>query len=99
MERLERVRGTDVEERRMTARRSPTVRRRRLGMELRRLREDADYTLERVAETLECSDSKISRIETGQVGATPRDVRDMLALYGISDERRDELVKLARVAR
>ncbi len=75
------------------------MRRRRLGAELRRLREAAGITIERVAQTLECSDSKISRIETGQVGATPRDVRDMLALYGISDERRDELVKLARVAR
>jgi transcriptional regulator with XRE-family HTH domain len=83
----------------MTARRSPTVRRRRLGMELRRLREEADYTLERVAERLECSDSKISRIETGQVGATPRDVRDMLELYGVDGQRRDELMQLAREGR
>ena len=83
----------------MSARRSPTVRRRRLGMELRRLREEADYTLERVAERLECSDSKISRIETGQVGATPRDVRDMLELYGVNGEQRDELMQLAREGR
>jgi transcriptional regulator with XRE-family HTH domain len=83
----------------MTVRRSPTVRRRRLGMELRRLREEADYTLERVAKTLECSDSKISRIETGQVGATPRDVRDMLALYGVDGKQRDELMQLARESR
>jgi transcriptional regulator with XRE-family HTH domain len=83
----------------MTARRSPTVRRRRLGMELRRLREEADYTLERVAESLECSDSKISRIETGQVGATPRDVRDMLELYGVNGKQRDELMQLAREGR
>ncbi len=71
----------------MTARQSPTVRRRRLGLELRRLRETAGFTIERVAESLECSDSKISRIETGQVGATPRDVRDMLELYGVSSEQ------------
>lgn len=83
----------------MTARRSPTVRRRRLGMELRRLREEASYTLERVAERLECSDSKISRIETGQVGATPRDVRDMLELYGADGRQRDELMQLAREGR
>ena len=75
------------------------MRRRRLGAELRRLREAAGITIETVAQTLECSDSKISRIETGQVGATTRDVRDMLTLYGISDQRRDELVKLAREAR
>lgn len=83
----------------MSARRSPTVRRRRLGMELRRLREEAAYTLERVAERLECSDSKISRIETGQVGATPRDVRDMLELYGVDGKQRDELMQLAREGR
>jgi hypothetical protein len=41
--------------------------------------------IEQVAKALECSDSKISRIETGQVGATLRDVRDMLDLYGVSD--------------
>ena len=75
------------------------MRRRRLGAELRRLREGAGITIERVAQALECSDSKISRIETGQVGATTRDVRDMLILYGVSEQRRDELVKLAREAR
>jgi hypothetical protein len=80
-------------------RRSPTVRRRRLGIELRRLREGADLTIERVAEKLECSDSKISRIETGQVRATPRDVRDMLEIYGASDQQRDELMQIAREAR
>ncbi len=75
------------------------MRRRRLGAELRRLRESAHLTIDRVAKTMECSDSKISRIENGQVGATPRDVRDMLTLYEVSDQRRDELVKLAREAR
>jgi transcriptional regulator with XRE-family HTH domain len=79
--------------------RSPTVRRRRLGIELRRLREAAGLTIERVAETLECSDSKISRIETAQVGATPRDVRDMLDIYGVIGEQRDDLVQIAREAR
>lgn len=83
----------------MPVRQSPTVRRRRLGAELRRLREEAGVTLDRVAEALECSDSKISRIETGQVGASPRDVRDMLALYGVGSGQRDALVQIAREAR
>ena len=43
--------------------RSPKVRRRRLGFELRQLRENADLTIEQVAARLEVSDSKISRIE------------------------------------
>src|SRR5918911_131185 len=83
----------------VSSRPSPTVRRRRLGLELRRLREAAGVTIETVADRLECSSSKISRIETGHTGATPRDVRDMLEVYGVSDAERDALVQLAREAR
>lgn len=78
---------------------SPVVRRQRLGLELRRLREAAGLTIEQVAERLECSDSKVSRIETGQVGATPRDVRDMLELYDVDAEQRKALVQHAREGR
>jgi len=77
----------------------PTVQRRRLGIELRRLREAAGKTIDEVAHVLECSDSKVSRIENGQVSASPRDVRDMLEFYGVDSERRDELVEFSRVAR
>ncbi len=56
-------------------------------------------TIEQVAAELECSVSKVSRIETGQVGVTPRDVRDMVELYHLEVARRDELVQLARDAR
>src|SRR2546430_9230624 len=78
---------------------SPTVRRRRLASELRRLREAANLTIDEVGEKLECSASKISRIETGHVGVTPRDVRDMLELYGLAGDEREALVQLAREAR
>ena len=64
----------------MASEQSPTVRRRRLALELRRLREAAKLTCEEVAEHLECSASKISRVETGRVSVSPRDVRDMLEL-------------------
>ncbi|WP_212824868.1 helix-turn-helix domain-containing protein [Polymorphospora rubra] len=83
----------------MTERRSPTVRRRRLGAELRRRREDAGVTIEMVAERLDCSSSKISRIETGHTSATPRDVADMLAIYGVVGPEGEELVQIAREAR
>ncbi|MFC7547259.1 helix-turn-helix domain-containing protein [Plantactinospora sp. GCM10030261] len=83
----------------MTERRSPTIRRRRLGAELRRRRESAGVTIEMVAEQLECSASKVSRIETGHTSATPRDVRDMLAIYGVEGAECDELVQIAREAR
>jgi transcriptional regulator with XRE-family HTH domain len=70
-----------------------------LGAELRRLREDAGVTIERVAEKLECSHSKVSRIENGQVSASPRDVRDMLELYRVDHDRREALVQIARETR
>src|SRR5262245_17147850 len=78
---------------------SPTVRRRRLAARLRELRENANLTIDEVGDKLECSASKISRIETGHVGVTPRDVRDMLEVYGVDDDERDALVQLAREAR
>ncbi len=83
----------------MPSRQSPTIRRRRLGLTLRRLRDAAGVTIEQVATVLECSDSKVSRIETGQVGVSPRDVRDMLEFYGVSGDQLDLLVQLARDAR
>jgi transcriptional regulator with XRE-family HTH domain len=84
----------------VTSRRgSPTLRRRQLGMELRRLREAAGVTIEHVAERLECSTSKISRIETGHTGATPRDVRDIANVYGTPAEEADQLLQIAREAR
>jgi transcriptional regulator with XRE-family HTH domain len=78
---------------------SPTVRRRRLALELRRLREAARLTCEEVAEHLECSASKISRVETGRVSVSPRDVRDMLELYHVPADERESLVQLARDSR
>ena len=83
----------------MASTQSPTVRRRRLALELRRLREAAKLTCEEVAEQLECSASKISRVETGRVSVSPRDVRDILEIYGVPDVQRDALVQLARESR
>jgi transcriptional regulator with XRE-family HTH domain len=83
----------------VAAEHSPTVRRRRLALELRRLREAARLTCEEVAEHLECSTSKVSRIETGRVSVSPRDVRDMLDLYGVSAQQGASLVQLARDSR
>lgn len=75
------------------------VRRRRLALELRRLREAAQLTCEDVAARLECSASKISRIETGHVLVSPRDVRDLLRIYGVPEDQRETLIQLARESR
>ena len=83
----------------MAGAQSPTVRRRRLALELRRLREGAKLTCEEVAEQLECSASKISRVETGRVSVSPRDVRDMLEIYSVPELQREALVQLARESR
>ncbi|WP_018634539.1 helix-turn-helix domain-containing protein [Parafrankia elaeagni] len=76
---------------------SPTVRRRRLGAELRRLREQAGLSADDAARHLECSPSKISRVETGRTPARIRDVRDLLELYGLHDTpERETLLDLVR---
>jgi transcriptional regulator with XRE-family HTH domain len=80
-------------------RRSPTIRRRRLGAELRRHRDAAGVTIDVVADRLGCSASKVSRIETGHTSATPRDVQDMLDIYGVGATESDELVQISREAR
>jgi transcriptional regulator with XRE-family HTH domain len=77
--------------------RSPTVRRRELGALLRALRNEKGLTVEQVAERLLCSPSKVSRMETGHGTATPRDIRDLCDLYGVTDlTERDRYMTLAR---
>jgi transcriptional regulator with XRE-family HTH domain len=78
---------------------SLTIRRWRLGIELRQLREAAGLAVDEVAAELYCSRSKISRIEVGRVGVTPRDIRDMLQLYSASNEQRESIQQLAHEAR
>lgn len=81
----------------MAAEQVPTVRRRRLGSELRKLREEAGRSLEDAAGVLECHRSRISRIELGYLGVRARDVRDLLNDYGVSNEDlRARLTELAR---
>jgi transcriptional regulator with XRE-family HTH domain len=76
------------------------VRRRRLGAELRRLREAAEVTVEAACVPLRCSMSKISRMENGRVPIRPRDVGDLLDLYGVTDDaQREPLLALARESR
>lgn len=76
--------------------RSPTVRRRELGALLRALRTERSMTVDQVAAVLLCSPSKVSRMETGQRGATARDIRDLCALYEVTDPQ--ERARMARIA-
>jgi transcriptional regulator with XRE-family HTH domain len=77
----------------------PTVLRIVLGTQLRRWREAAGITREAAGDAIRASHAKISRLELGRVGFKQRDLIDLLALYGVTDEReREEFLDLARRA-
>ncbi len=78
----------------------PAGPRRRLGAELRRLRTAAGLHLDQVAVRLQCSSSKISRLETGKGVPKPADVRGLLEIYGVTaDAEREVLLRLVRESR
>jgi transcriptional regulator with XRE-family HTH domain len=76
---------------------NPAALRRRLIVELRRLRAQAKMTQRQVAQALDWSPSKIIRIEQGVVGISVVDLRALLTLYGVSDEH--ALAEFAEMAR
>lgn len=78
---------------------SPVLGRRRLARVLRRRRLCAERTIVEVAEHLECSPAKVSRMETGAVGIRTQDLRALVELYGIEDPEREQLYTLVRQAR
>jgi transcriptional regulator with XRE-family HTH domain len=66
-----------------------------VGRALRRYREGLGFTLDDAARTLECDRSKISRIETGQRGIRGKELRELLAEYGVAGEQQAILALLA----
>jgi transcriptional regulator with XRE-family HTH domain len=58
-----------------------------LGTQLRKLREAAKISPEDAGAEIRATRSKISRMETGRVGFKTRDIADLLALYGVTDEQ------------
>jgi transcriptional regulator with XRE-family HTH domain len=76
------------------------VRRRRLGLELKRLREGAGLKGNDAAKSLKWSASKLSRLEAGRSTPTPADVAKLLDLYQLNDEaQREKLAILTKEAR
>jgi transcriptional regulator with XRE-family HTH domain len=76
----------------------PTVRRRRLAAELRRLRLQSDQTAEAVGSLLGWSKAKVSRYELAQSGLRPSDVEILLDVYNVHGKRREQLLTLAQEA-
>jgi transcriptional regulator with XRE-family HTH domain len=74
---------------------SPTASRLELGTLLRNLRGDRGWTVQQVAEQLDFSPSKVSRLETGHRGASARDIRDLCDLYEVDAGMRQRLTELA----
>lgn len=76
---------------------SPSLRRRRLAAELRRLRDQSGLSVTEAARRLGWQASRLSRIETRQSGITAPDLRNLLNAYGVEDQgQRAYLAELAR---
>jgi transcriptional regulator with XRE-family HTH domain len=85
----------------MPVRPSPTVRRRRLRYELRRLRFEHGLTIEQVQERSggDIKAPSISRWENGERSVRPTDLRLLLDIYDVQGERRETLLTLSRQAK
>ncbi|MCT2589544.1 helix-turn-helix domain-containing protein [Streptomyces sp. N2-109] len=75
---------------------SPTARRRRLAIELKKLREEHALTCNQVGEALDWSGSKVNRMETGGGRVQPSDVEALCRFYNTADDMRDLLKSLAK---
>lgn len=75
---------------------SPTVRRRQLAAELRRLRGNRKGT--EVANALDWSTSKVSRAESGKESLPPGEIEKLVDFYGVTGRQRASLLKLAEDA-
>lgn len=82
----------------MPASGSPTVRRRRLAAELRRLRASSGRTADDVGQALGWSKAKVSRYELARGGLKPAEVARLLEFYGIEGSQREQLLWLAEEA-
>lgn len=74
------------------------MRRRQLGRELRRLREQAELTIDRVVELTGKSASHLSRIERAEAGASVPTIEILLNAYKVPDDIRNELLQVAKEA-
>ncbi len=83
----------------MALRQSPTVKRRRLALTLRQLRERAGLSAADAARAVDHDASWLSRIETAEVRPHPNDVRALLALYGVPGSQAEAVIAVARQAK
>ncbi|GAA2664876.1 helix-turn-helix transcriptional regulator [Streptomyces lunalinharesii] len=73
---------------------SPLAARRKLGDELRKLRDGLGMTAKDVGAHCNCHNSKISRIELAQRACSRKDFEAFMELYDVDEEKRAELAEL-----
>ncbi|MFF0577901.1 helix-turn-helix domain-containing protein [Streptosporangium saharense] len=78
--------------------RSPTVRHRRLGRELRKLREQAGLSPEEASRQLGWSRSKLNRVENARLLPGATDIGNACDLYGVDSTGKAGLVQLGKDA-
>src|SRR5437899_4074690 len=83
----------------MATKPSPTLLRRQLGAELRRLRERTHRTVADVAGGLGWAQSKLSRIETATIGVRGADLERLLDVDAVGDKERARRLGLRGHAR
>lgn len=78
-------------------RHSPTVRKRRLAAELRRMRENVGYTVEEARKALGWSSGRLNHMEVGRSRPDPSALKDLLNTYEVTDPaRREAILALGR---
>ncbi|ASU80897.1 XRE family transcriptional regulator [Actinopolyspora erythraea] len=77
----------------------PTIQRRQLGAELRRLREAASKSQKEAAEVIECDSSLLSRTERGERSLKIVELNALLELYEAPAAKREEIIQLGQLAR
>lgn len=78
---------------------SSSVAKRQLGMVLRARREELGLERTDAATALQCSPSKISRIESGHVSVSPLELSALLDLLQVTGQRREDLERIGAQAR
>jgi len=77
---------------------SPFVRRRRLASELRRLREEHDYSADKLAKTIGIARQRISRLGNGHVRPDLDEIMRILDVLNVGQKRWDQIMTIAREA-
>ncbi|MGA8115638.1 MAG: helix-turn-helix transcriptional regulator [Actinocatenispora sp.] len=83
----------------MSPRTSPTVKRRRIAMELRRLRAASGMSAEEAGRAVGLSKSAISRIENAESTGQVATVAALMRLYGVAEVDIEPIGEIARQAR